>query len=134
VVLTTLVYAAAHALRGGGRLAHVDAWSGVVYTLRILAPLASGASAWELAGLFLLGLVLAGARLRSGGLWLAVGIHAAFVATFRVGRLFFDVRPRPAWLVGTGWPPLVGGVAGWIAVGVAGAIVLASRRSPAARR
>jgi hypothetical protein len=67
------------------------------------------------------------ARLRSSGLWLPIGIHAAWVATFRVGRLFFDIRPTPPWLVGTGWPPLIGGAAGWIAVGVAAAL-LARRR------
>ena len=78
-------------------------------------------------GLALLGWLLAVARLRSSGLWLPIGIHAAWVATFRVGRLFFDVRSTPAWLVGTGWPPLVGGAAGWIAVGVAAAL-LARRR------
>src|SRR5438046_443766 len=61
------------------------------------------------------------------GLWLPIGIHAAWVATFRVGRLFCDIRPTPPWLVGTGWPPLVGGAAGWIAVGVAAAL-LARRR------
>ena len=103
------------------------AWSGVQQTITLFAPLASGAALPQLVGLALLGWLLAAARLRSGALWLPIGIHAAWVATFRVGRLFFDVRPTPAWLVGTGWPPLVGGAAGWIAVGVAAAL-LARRR------
>jgi len=40
-----------------------------------------------IAGPLGLGLLLAFARLRSGGLWLSIGIHAAWVAIFRVGWL-----------------------------------------------
>jgi membrane protease YdiL (CAAX protease family) len=123
VVATTLAYAAVHVLRGGGRLAHVDAWSGVGHTLALLAPLADGRALPQLAGLSLLGLLLAAARLRSGALWLPIGIHAVFVGVFRVGRLFFALRPTPVWLVGPGWPPLVGGVAGWVAVAVAAGLL-----------
>jgi len=127
VVATTLVYAAVHVLRARSFAGPVHAWSGVAQTITLFAPLASGAALPQLLGLALLGWLLAVARLRSSGLWLPIGIHAAWVATFRVGRLFFDIRPTPPWLVGTGWPPLVGGAAGWIAVGVAAAL-LARRR------
>ena len=51
-----------------------------------------------------------------------IGIHAAFVAAFRVGRLFFVLEPVP-WLVGAGWPPLVGGCGGWLAIAVTGGLV-----------
>ena len=73
------------------------------------------------------GAVLAAARLRSGALWLPIGVHAAFVAAFRVGRLFFIFAPMP-WLVGAGWPPLVGGVAGMLAITVTGGFVLRQTR------
>ena len=69
-----------------------------------------------LAGLAAFGLLLAWARLRSGSLWLPIGVHAGWVAMFRVGRLFFEIGAQPAWLVGPGWPPIIGGVAGAIAV------------------
>src|SRR6266446_3474875 len=127
VLATTLVYAAVHVLRARSFAGPVHAWSGVAQTITLFAPLANGAALPQLLGLALLGWLLAVARLRSSALWLPIGIHAAWVATFRVGRLFFDLRPTPPWLVGTGWPPLVGGVAGWIAVGVAAAL-LARRR------
>ena len=127
VAATTLVYAAVHAIRARGSVPHVDAWSGVAYTLGIFAPLADGAVLPQLLGLMLLGLLLAAARLRSGALWLPIGIHAAFVTAFRVGRLFFDIRPTPVWMVGPGWPPLIGGVAGWVAVALAAALLF--RRS-----
>ena len=127
VAATTLAYAAVHVIRARSFAGPVHAWSGVAQTITLFAPLASGAALPQLLGLALLGWLLAVARLRSSGLWLPIGIHAAWVATFRVGRLFFDIRPTPPWLVGTGWPPLVGGAAGWIAVGVAAAL-LARRR------
>ena len=127
VAATTLAYAAVHVIRARSSAGPVHAWSGVAQTITLFAPLASGAALPQLLGLALLGWLLAEARLRSSALWLPIGIHAAWVATFRVGRLFFDLRPTPPWLVGTGWPPLVGGAAGWIAVGVAGAL-LARRR------
>lgn len=129
VAVTTIVYAAVHVLRARGGPGAVDAWSGLAQTRVLFAPLTTGAAAPELVGLALLGLLLAAARLRTGSLWTAIGIHAAWVAVFRVGRLFFVVGPRPAWLVGDGWPPIVGGVAGWIAV-VACAVLLwrATRR------
>ncbi len=127
VAATTLAYAAVHVIRARSFAGPPHAWSGVAQTITLFAPLASGAALPQLLGLALLGWLLAVARLRSGALWLPIGVHAAWVATFRVGRLFFDVRSTPAWLVGTGWPPLVGGAAGWIAVGVAAAL-LARRR------
>ena len=127
VAATTLAYAAVHVIRARSFAGPVHAWSGVAQTITLFAPLASGAALPQLLGLALLGWLLAVARLRSSALWLPIGIHAAWVATVRVGRLFFDLRPTPPWLVGTGWPPLVGGVAGLIAVGVAAAL-LARRR------
>jgi len=99
---------------------------GVAQTLTLFAPLASGADAAQLLGLALLGWLLAVARLRSSGLWLPIGIHAAWVATFRVGGSSFDIRPTPPWLVGTAGRRS-SRCRGWIAVGVAAAL-LARRR------
>ena len=129
VAATTLVYAAVHVIRARGGAGPVHAGSGVTQTLGLFAPLATGAALPQLIGLALLGLLLAAARLRSGALWLPIGIHTAFVATFRVGRLFFDVLPARAWLVGAGWPPLIGGAAGWVAVGVAALLLRRRGRS-----
>jgi hypothetical protein len=128
VVVTTAVYAAVHVLRVRGGDGFVGLGAGLEHTARLLAPLASRAAVPSLVGLALLGALLAAARLRSGTLWLPIGIHAAFVAVFRVGRLFFEIRPVPSWLVGAGWPPLVGGVAGWLAVAVAAVAALGRRR------
>jgi membrane protease YdiL (CAAX protease family) len=127
LLLTTGLYAAVHAIGRGGRQDGAHAWAGVERTLALFAPLLEPSAAPSLAGLALLGLLLAAARRRTGALWLPIGLHAAWVAVFRVGRLFFEVRPAPAWFVGSGWPPLVGGAAGWLAVGAA-AVMLWRRR------
>lgn len=116
VVATTSVYAIVHALRGGGGIETIGPLAGWTRTASLFAPLASPAVWPGVGGLFLFGLVLARVRLATGSLWPSIGIHAAWVGVFRVGRLFFDVRRRPVWLVGPGWPPLVGGVAGVVAV------------------
>ena len=134
VVVTTAVYAVVHVIRSrGGVSGPLHAWSGVAQTLSTFAPFAEGAVLPQLAGLTLLGLLLAFARLRSGALWLPIGLHAGFVAGFRVGRLFVELAPTPAWLVGAGWPPLIGGMAGWLAIAVAAGATLAWRPVSARR-
>lgn len=119
VVVTTAIYAAVHLVRARGGYTTVHADSGIAQTLVLFAPLTRPDAVPQLVGLGFLGLLLAAARLRTGALWVPIGIHAAFVAAFRVGRLFFAIAPGPAWLVGSGWPPLIGGATGWIAVAIA---------------
>jgi membrane protease YdiL (CAAX protease family) len=115
---TAAGYAAVHAIRAGGGDLAPGPWAGLMRTAGLFAPLARLTALPELAGLFGLGLLLAVVRLRADTLWAAVGVHAAWVAGFRVGRLFFVLGPTPVWLVGAGWPPLVGGAGGWLALGV----------------
>jgi uncharacterized protein len=116
VVVTTLVYAVVHGLRGGGKITASDWSAGWARTSSLFTPLGD-ALVWPgIAGLFVLGLLFASVRRRTGSLWVAIGIHATWVGVFRVGRLLFDIRQRPAWLVGPGWPPLVGGFAGAVAI------------------
>jgi membrane protease YdiL (CAAX protease family) len=123
VVVTTAIYAIVHALRPGSSKA-VHAWAGIERTVGIFAPLAEPAALFSVIGLAGLGALLAFARLRSGSLWLPIGIHAAWVAVFRVGRLFFRIRQKPAWVIGPGWPPVVGGVAGWLALATTFALLV----------
>jgi len=116
VVATAALYAIVHQMRAQGGKVPPGIEAGLARTASLFSPLANPVAWPAVAGLFGLGLLLAAARLRSGSLWLPVGIHTAWVAVFRVGRLFFDLRRRPAWLVGPGWPPLVGGAAGFAAL------------------
>lgn len=127
VLVTTALYGAVHLLHPRSSTAH-DALAGVRRTAEILAPLADPANLPTFLALFVFGLILAVARLRSGSLWLPIGIHAAWVAVFRVGRVYFRVRRRPVWLVGDGWPPLIGSATGAVALAVTGALLAISLR------
>ncbi|MCW5892397.1 MAG: CPBP family intramembrane metalloprotease [bacterium] len=132
VAVTTAVYAVVHVLRPGGSR-EVYAWAGVDRVVTLFVPLADPAALPSIVGLAALGALLAWATLRTGSLWTAIGIHAAFVAVFRVGRLFVNIRRKPAWLMGPGWPPLIGGVAGLLAVALTGVLLWWALRRRALR-
>jgi membrane protease YdiL (CAAX protease family) len=122
LLATTTLYAAVHLLHPRSARGF-DAWAGVRRTLEILAPLGDVANLPTFLGLFAFGMVLATTRVRTGSLWMAIGVHAAWVALFRVGRVYFRVRYRPAWLVGVGWPPLIGSATGAVALIVTAGLV-----------
>jgi membrane protease YdiL (CAAX protease family) len=134
LLVTTVVYAVVHGLRGGGKITASDWWAGWARTSSLFAPLADPHVWPGIVGLFGLGLVFAIVRQRTGSLWVPIGIHAAWVGVFRVGRLLFDIRQRPAWLVGPGWPPLVGGLAGAIAIAATCVLVRRFLRGAGAER
>ena len=116
VAVTTGIYAAVHAIGKSEKIARPTLAAGFDRLRTLFAPLARRRTLPMLLGLAAFGLLLTWARLRSGSLWLPIGIHAGWVAVFRIGRLFFEIQPWPAWLVGPGWPPVVGGAAGLVAV------------------
>ena len=116
-----------------GRSRHIP-WRASIARVGLFAPLADAIVVPSIVGLFGLGLVLAWARLRTGSLWISIGIHAAYVAVFRVGRLVFDILKTPAWLIGPGWPPLDRRRRGRIALAVAVTALAAGRRPATSRR
>ena len=128
-LLTTVIYGAVHLLHPRSSTAH-DMWAGVRRTAEILAPLADPAHLPTFAALFAFGLILAVARLRSGSLWLPIGIHAAFVAVYRVGRVYFRLRRTPVGLVGDGWPPLIGSATGAVGLVATAALLMLWARRP----
>lgn len=67
----------------------------------------------SLVGLFLVGVVLSYACLRTNSLYLAIGLHAGWVFLIKVNHLFFDnVKSSLRWLYGDS--NMVTGVLGWI--------------------
>lgn len=133
LVTITAIYAVVHAIRTGGADTLAGPWAGWERTLGLFAPLGQPTSWPSIAGLCGLGGLLAWCRLRSGSLWFGIGIHAGWVAVFRVGRLFFALAPTPVWLTGPGWPPLIGGAAGWVALVVTAVVAVMLLSGPTTR-
>ncbi|MEK7214709.1 MAG: CPBP family intramembrane glutamic endopeptidase, partial [Chloroflexota bacterium] len=73
-------------------------------------------SGLELAGLFILGCVLAASVLRTKQLYLAIGLHASLAYWARTNKLLIDFTAPPElqWLTGTN--RLINGVAAWCAL------------------
>lgn len=125
IMWTTGIYAVVHFLRGGKQVGDVTLLSGFERVASALAPLADPAVLPGLIGFVVLGLVLAQARLRSAALYLPMGLHIGWVFTLRVGRVVMDLprRRREGLLWGVARPPIVSGVAGWLAIAGTGALV-----------
>ncbi len=79
-------------------------------------------TALELIGLSILGVILALSRLKTGQLYLAIGLHASLAYWARVNKLLVEF-PDPAltWMVGTN--RLVNGVAAWVALMAVGWLI-----------
>jgi membrane protease YdiL (CAAX protease family) len=68
-------------------------------------------------GLFLIGFVLSYAFLRTGNLYLAIGLHAGWIFSLKSNRIFGNyTRDDLGWLFGSADPKIVSGVATWIGV------------------
>jgi uncharacterized protein len=68
-------------------------------------------------GLFLLGIVMSYAFLRTGNLYLAIGLHAGWIFSLKSMRVFGDFRREDlGWLFGSTDPKIVSGVATWIGI------------------
>jgi len=103
--------------------------SSTAYALVHLRP----TSVWpgillELGGLFLLGLVLAIATLRTQQLYLAMGLHGSLAYCARVNKLFLEIPDSSLrWLTGTN--RLVNGIGAWVLlVGLGGLVWVWGRR------
>ena len=104
---TALVFAFVHFLEpsGGGAMTDPRAWhSGFGFLGLILADFANPRFvAAEFLTLLVIGLALGWARLRTGSLWMPVGMHAGWVFAYKLFNLYFKSASDGAiggWLVG----------------------------------
>jgi membrane protease YdiL (CAAX protease family) len=68
-------------------------------------------------GLFLIGVILSYALVRTGNLYLSIGLHAGWVFGLKVIRVFGNfTREDLGWIFGSTDPKIVSGVATWIGV------------------
>lgn len=103
--------------------------SSAVYAAVHLKSLAvSQAGMRELTGLFLFGVILCVSYLRTGRLWLAIGLHAVLAYGARVNKLVLARTPDlDPWLIGTN--RLLDGALGWAVLGVLLVLVVFVTRS-----
>jgi len=77
-----------------------------------------------LIGLLLIGIVLSYAFVRSGTLYLSIGLHAGWVIAIKTVRVFGDYRAEDlGWLFGSSDPKIVSGVVTWVGIILVGVAV-----------
>lgn len=54
----------------------------------------------DFASLFIVGMILAWARVRTGELWFSIGLHAGWIAAFKAFNLFYRQVATPSWGIG----------------------------------
>ncbi|HEY7320284.1 MAG TPA: CPBP family intramembrane glutamic endopeptidase [Candidatus Binatia bacterium] len=115
-----LFYAGLHFVKPGEEyfLSGIDPWAGFRHLLSTFAPFLEPAEiAPGIIGLLLIGIVLSYAYLRTGTLYLSIGLHAGWVISIKTVRVFGDYRTENlGWLFGSSDPKFVSGVATWAAI------------------
>ncbi len=119
LLAANLIYAALHFFRGGGHV--VPPNPDFMDSLKVIAHLADSfltPSEWwpTFLGLFLFGLVLSYAFLKTGSLFLSIGLHAGSVFFLKIDNWFIASVPRASPLV-FGDKNLHSGLLGWIFIG-----------------
>jgi membrane protease YdiL (CAAX protease family) len=75
-------------------------------------------------GLFLLGIVLSYAFIRTGSLYLSIGLHAGWVFGIKTIKVYGNyTREGLGWLFGSTDPKFLSGVATWVGFLMVGLIV-----------
>jgi membrane protease YdiL (CAAX protease family) len=118
LLVSSMIYASAHLLRSPRHfyLKGLHPLAGFANFLASLTQLLSpGDLIWTAFGLFLLGLVLGQAFLRTGRVYFSIGLHAGVVVGAKCWPIVAGSAAAPQWLAGPGPVPLIAAPAGWIA-------------------
>ena len=132
-LVANLLYAAVHFVQpeNSFQLSGYDPWAGLRYLVASFKPFLNLAEVFpRFVGLFLIGLVLSYAVMRSHTLFLAMGLHAGWVFSIKIDRVFGDYARRDlGWMFGSSGPKIVGGVITWLGIlSVAVAVHVLTRR------
>ena len=121
-----LLYAASHFFKPPEEFMPVgfDPLAGFRFLVLCLVPyLDTATTVPGLIGLFIIGVVLSYALLRTGSLYLSIGLHAGWVFAIKTLSLYGDfTREGLGWLFGAK-PKLVSGVVTWAGILLVGAVV-----------
>ena len=135
-LFSNLFYSALHFVRPGQAyfLDSLEPLAGFRHLLTTFAPFLDPLALLPgLLGLFLIGVILSYALLRTGKLYLSIGLHAGWILSLKMMRVFGDfTRQDLGWLFGSSDPKIVSGVAtliGLLLVGVAVHLLTRSRPS-----
>jgi len=126
-LLANLFYSALHFVRPGEPyfVDTVQPLAGFSHLAKTFAPFLEPLTLLPgIFGLFLLGAVLSYALIRSGKLYLSIGLHAGWVVGLKTIRLFGNyTREDLGWAFGSSEPKLVSGVATWVGILLVGVAV-----------
>lgn len=119
-VLSSLFYSALHFVKPGEAyfVDGVEPLAGFRHLFFTFTPFSEPLNILPgIFGLFLLGMVLSYAFLRTGNLYLSIGLHAGWIFGLKTVRVFGDyTRDDLGWLFGSADPKIVSGVAAWIGI------------------
>jgi membrane protease YdiL (CAAX protease family) len=119
-VLSSLFYSALHFVKPGEAyfVDGVEPLAGFRHLFFTFTPFSEPLNILPgMFGLFLLGIVLSYAFLRTGNLYLSIGLHAGWIFGLKTVRVFGNyTRDDLGWLFGSTDPKIVSGVAAWIGI------------------
>jgi CAAX protease family protein len=122
-----LFYSALHFVKPGEQyfLSGVDPWAGFRHLFSTFAPFLEPTEIVPgMIGLLVIGIVLSYAFLRTGTLYLSIGLHAGWIISIKTVRVFGDYqRESLGWLFGSTDPKIVSGVVTWAAILLVGLAV-----------
>lgn len=122
-----LFYSALHFVKPGEYyfLSGIDPWAGFRHLFSTFTPFLEPSEIGPgLIGLLLIGIVLSYAFLRTGSLYLAIGLHAGWIISIKTVRVFGDYqRENLGWLFGSTDPKIVSGVVTWVGITLVGVVV-----------
>ena len=137
-VAANLFYSALHFVKPGEEyfLIGIDPWAGFRHLFSTFAPFLEPAEiAPGIIGLLLIGIVLSYGFLRTGTLYLSIGLHAGWVIAIKTVRVFGDYRAEDlGWLFGSSDPKIVSGVVTWAGILLVGLAVYWITRNRAGLR
>jgi membrane protease YdiL (CAAX protease family) len=135
-ILANLFYAAIHFVKPAEKvpLSGIEPLAGIRHLILSFAPMLDLEEILPgLFGLFLIGVALSYAFLRTGSLYLAIGLHAGWVFGLKTLEIFGRAPRRDlGWFFGASHPKIVSGVATWIGVLIVLAVIhwLTRNRKP----
>jgi LPXTG-motif cell wall-anchored protein len=128
-----LFYSALHFVKPGKDyfMEAFDPWAGLRHLAFTFTPFLDPLALLPgFFGLFLIGVVLSFAFVRTGNLYLAIGLHAGWVFALKTFRIFGDFKREDLdWMFGAAEPKIVSGVFTWVGIAlVALAVYWITRR------